>query len=84
MTSASESASDPPSNVPVMGSHTGAVAIVTDRLAISACLQRVNADLTAPATALIYKGIAVDAMGKLDPASAPAKAAAAMATTSVV
>ena len=29
MTSASESASDPPSNVPVMGSHTGAVAIVT-------------------------------------------------------
>lgn len=49
--------------------------IVVDRLALSACLQRVNADLATPATALIYKGIALDANGKLDPASAPVSAA---------
>lgn len=49
--------------------------IVTDRVALSACIQRVTADLATPATALIYKGIALDAMGKLDVAATPVKTA---------
>lgn len=49
--------------------------IVTDRVALSACIQRVTADLATPATALIYKGITLDAMGKLDVSAAPVKTA---------
>lgn len=45
--------------------------IVVDRMAISACTQRVTADLATPATALIFKGIPLDAAGKIANIGAP-------------
>ncbi len=45
--------------------------IVVDRVALSACTQRVTADLATPTTALIFKGVTVDAAGKLSNIDAP-------------
>ncbi len=39
--------------------------IVVDRIALSACIQRVTADLATPSTALIFKAVSLDAGGKL-------------------
>ena len=39
--------------------------LVVDRMAISACTARVKADLATPSTALIFKGVTLDAAGKL-------------------
>jgi hypothetical protein len=45
---------------------TGATSpIVTDRVALAACVQRVEADLAAPGSAVIFKGLTPDASGKL-------------------
>lgn len=49
--------------------------IVVDRVAMSACLKRVNTDLAAPASALIFVGITRDSAGKLDPTAATSTAA---------
>lgn len=45
--------------------------IVVDRVALSACIQRVMSDLTTPSTAVIFKGLTLDAMGKLTNVNAP-------------
>lgn len=45
---------------------TGATApMVVDRTALAACATRVNADLAAPASALIFRGVPLDAQGRL-------------------
>ena len=49
--------------------------IVVDRVALSACTQRVTADLATPSTALIFKAITLDATGKLNVDSAEVKTA---------
>ena len=40
--------------------------IVVDRIALAACTQRVINDLQTPATAVVFKGVTLDAAGKLD------------------
>ncbi|MBX7097594.1 MAG: hypothetical protein K1X89_07775 [Myxococcaceae bacterium] len=49
--------------------------IVVDRVALSACLKRVNTDLGAPASALVFVGVVPDGSGKLDPTAATSTAA---------
>ncbi len=49
--------------------------IVVDRVALAGCTQRVNADLTNPTSAVIFKNITVGPGGKVDPTSAAAKTA---------
>lgn len=45
--------------------------LVVDRVAIGACVARVKADLATPSTALIFRGVALDAAGKLVNVNAP-------------
>ena len=45
--------------------------LVVDRVALSACIQRVGLDLGTPSTALIFKGLTLDAAGKLSNVNAP-------------
>ncbi|MBS1152571.1 MAG: hypothetical protein H6Q89_4269 [Myxococcaceae bacterium] len=45
--------------------------LVVDRMALGACIQRVTADLATPTTALIFRGLALDASGKLVNVNAP-------------
>ncbi|MET0401674.1 MAG: hypothetical protein ABW123_04685 [Cystobacter sp.] len=42
--------------------------IVIDRMALSACSQRVSLDLKTPAEAVVFGGVALDARGRLAPA----------------
>ncbi len=46
--------------------------IVVDRIALSACTQRVSLDLATPAAAQMFKGISFDASGKLTDVNSPA------------
>jgi len=39
--------------------------IVIDRLALAACVRRVSLDVTTPAEAILFKGIEIDARGRL-------------------
>ena len=48
--------------------------IVVDRVALAGCVQRVEADLAAPGSALIFKGISI-VDGKVDPTSTTARQA---------
>lgn len=49
--------------------------IVTDRVALSACLQRVQADLAAGGSAVVFKGVVPDGAGKLNIESAEVREA---------
>jgi hypothetical protein len=49
--------------------------IVTDRVALAGCIERVNSDLLFADSALIFKGLIPDASGKLNVESAEAKRA---------
>lgn len=42
-----------------------ATPIVVDRIALAGCITRVNADLAQPASAVVFKGVTLDANGRL-------------------